>query len=211
MADYSGISLESARLLLRPYASSDTDAVYPVLCREEVSSMTMRIPYPCPREFVGEWFSYLADSRKNGISCEFGLFEKRDGSYAGNCGLASILHRHNQSEVVYFIAPEKWDRGFATEALRAVSDFAFGALRLERLAGRCFADNLPSRRVMEKTGFLFEGLARHDIYKAGKYRDVCQFGLLRSDWENAERARRAGMAQIGPFGQNALVVSSEME
>jgi ribosomal-protein-alanine N-acetyltransferase len=150
--------------------------------------MTMRIPHPCPREFTAEWFDYLSDSRKNGISCEFGLFEKRDGSYVGNCGLASILYRHNQAEVVYFIDPEKWSRGFASEALGTVAEFAFGGLRMERLSGRCFADNAVSRRVMEKAGFVFEGIARHDIFKNGKYMDVCQLGMLRSDWEKKKHA-----------------------
>ncbi len=191
MPDLSKVTLESERLLMRPYKAKDAEQVWPVLCREEISAMTLRIPHPCPREFVEDWFDFIDEKRMQGIACEFGLFEKADGSYVGNCGLADILHRHNQADVVYFIAPEKWGRGFATEALREAVDYAFDRLHLERISGRCFADNAPSRRVMEKVGFVSEGVLRHDIFRDGAYRDVCCLGLLSGEWEQLKNLQNA--------------------
>lgn len=191
MPDLSKVTLESDRLLMRPYKKQDAEQVWPVLCRKEISAMTLRIPYPCPREFVEDWFDFIDEKRMQGIALEFGLFDKTDGSYVGNCGLADILRRHNQADVVYFIAPEKWGRGFATEALRAVAGYAFETLHLERLSGRCFADNASSRSVMEKVGFIPEGVLRHDIFRDGAYRDVCCLGLLSGEWA---RQKSAGSA-----------------
>ena len=175
--------MQTSRLWLRPYRQEDCEAVFKVLQFKVISDMTQRIPHPCTMEYVEHWMQWIQSGREAGNSCEFGLFAKDGGAYIGNCGLSEIYRRNHQASVVFFIHPAQWGRGYATEALCAVVAFAFKQLQLERIKGRCFSDNPASRRVMEKSGFTLEGVARHDIYKNGKFKDVDCLSILRGDYD----------------------------
>jgi len=189
MPDYSNVQLKTSRLLLRPYRPEDKQQVFAVLSCKVISDMTQRIPYPCTMEYVEHWMDWARSGRQAGNACEFGLFELDGGAYVGNCGLCEIYRRNYQGSVVFFIHPGRWGQGYATEALRAVLDFGFAQAGLERIRGRCFSENAASRRVMEKAGLSFEGVARHDIYKDGEFRDVDCLSILRGDWETARAER----------------------
>ena len=69
---------------------------------------------------------------------------------------------------------------------RVILEYAFGRLELNRVGAVCMADNAPSRRVLEKLGFTYEGVARQEIFKDGVFYDVAHFGLLSEDFDNKE-------------------------
>jgi RimJ/RimL family protein N-acetyltransferase len=69
----------------------------------------------------------------------------------GSCGILKIPDCE-QVELVYCIDPALWNNGYATEAARAVVEYAFRGIELPMLFGRCAADNVASRRVLEKVG-----------------------------------------------------------
>ncbi|GGG04230.1 GNAT family N-acetyltransferase [Paenibacillus abyssi] len=96
----------------------------------------------------------------------------------------SILKEHHNGELGYFIHPDYWITGYATEACRTLIEFGFTELDLERIHGRCLTKNIGSKRVMEKSGLIVEGIARHEVFKWGKYEDVCHLGVIRSEWLN---------------------------
>ncbi|UHA75892.1 GNAT family N-acetyltransferase [Paenibacillus sp. 481] len=102
----------------------------------------------------------------------------------GNCGLVRVSKEHNNGELGYFIHPDYWNTGLATEACQALVEFGFKNLGLERIHGKCMATNIGSKRVMEKSGLIVEGLARHEVLKWGTYEDVWHLGTIRSEWLN---------------------------
>lgn len=178
-----GLILDTERLLLRPYRTEDAEAVFHVVSRREIAETTIMVPHPYPRRKVDGWIHFIRANIEKGTGFEFGLFFK-DGrlSYIGNCGLVGISKEHRNAELVYFIHPDFWNRGFATEACKRIIRFGFEELGLERIYGRCMAKNTGSRRVMEKAGFRYEGLGRHEVFKWGRFEDVARFGLIRSEW-----------------------------
>jgi ribosomal-protein-alanine N-acetyltransferase len=88
----------------------------------------------------------------------------------------------------YGIARECWGRGFASEAARAVVDYAFEGLALERVWARADPLNLASVRVLEKLGMQREGLLRSHVLRRGERADRVYYGILRSEWETARQA-----------------------
>lgn len=170
---------------MRRYRDEDAESVFQVVSKREIADTTIMIPHPYPRKNVDWWINYLNENFDKGKAYEFGLFRKESpDDYVGNCGLVSLSKQHNSAELGFFIRHEYWNMGFATEACQALIDFSFHNLGLERIHGRCMARNIGSKRVMEKSGLIVEGLARHEVSKWGKYEDVWHLGMLRSQWLN---------------------------
>ena len=76
-----------------------------------------------------------------------------------------------------------WGKGYATEAVRAMLQWAYGALDLNRVEAELDTRNAESARVLEKLGFEREGLRREDCIVSGEVSDSWIYGLLRRDWK----------------------------
>ena len=87
------------------------------------------------------------------------------------------------AEVGYTFAKENWGRGFATEALTAMSEYLFEELGVTRVFGMLHPDNLPSAMVLERSGLLFEGHTRSSFWLGGEVSDDWIYGMTRPDWE----------------------------
>ncbi|HEY4303797.1 MAG TPA: GNAT family N-acetyltransferase [Gemmatimonadaceae bacterium] len=83
------------------------------------------------------------------------------------------------AELGYWIGEDYWGRGIMTDAVDLLTDYAFGALSLERVFAVPFANNLPSCRVLEKVGFVREGLMRRSAIKDGQILDQVMYAKLR--------------------------------
>ncbi len=105
-----------------------------------------------------------------------------NGRAAGSVGLfrGSDVYR-KCAELGYWLAEEYWGRGVMTEAVRRICAECFARWDVERIYAEPFADNIGSRRVLEKNGFSLEGTMRRGAYKIGAYRDWCMYALLRGD------------------------------
>lgn len=82
----------------------------------------------------------------------------------------------------YWIGQPFAGRGYATAAVRAVLGFAFDTLDLHRVEASCLPTNLPSRRVLQKSGFRQEGEARAYLKINGAWADHLLFGVVSDDW-----------------------------
>jgi ribosomal-protein-alanine N-acetyltransferase len=85
------------------------------------------------------------------------------------------------AEVGYSFSREFWNRGYATEALRAVLASAFESLPLNRVEAQHDLRNPASGRVMEKCSMTFEGILRQRICNKGEFIDVALYAILRRD------------------------------
>lgn len=81
---------------------------------------------------------------------------KETEEFIGQCGVVPVDGKGPEIELAYHFARPFWGKGYATEAARAVAYYAFRELKLERLLGLTFPANVPSQRVLEKTGFTYK-------------------------------------------------------
>ncbi|WP_078552050.1 GNAT family N-acetyltransferase [Bacillus alkalicellulosilyticus] len=161
------------------------EIIFEVVRLKEIAETTVSLPHPYPRETVDWWINFVRESMNKGCAYEFGLFKKDNpNEYIGNCGFVGVSNEHNHGELGYFINPIHWNNGYGTEACARLVEFGFTTLGLERIHGRCMAKNKASKRVMEKCGLKVEGLAKHEVFKWGKYEDVYHLGLIRSEWKD---------------------------
>jgi len=103
-----------------------------------------------------------------------------DGEASGGVGFQIGTHIHRRSaELGYWLAVRYWGKGIVTEAVRAVTDYAFRSFEIEHVFAGLFEHNVGSRRVLEKAGFTLEGRLRRHVTKNGVTTDDLIYGIVR--------------------------------
>lgn len=146
-------TLETDRLLLRPFRPADAAAVVALAGDWDVARMLARVPHPYTQEMAEVWISTHAQSRQSGE--EYVFCVEFDGEVAGCIGLQRS--REAIYELGYWLGKAWWGKGLATEAAKRVVRFAFEELGADRMVSGHLADNPASGRVLEKCGFRYTG------------------------------------------------------
>ncbi|HQR17204.1 MAG TPA: GNAT family N-acetyltransferase [Gemmatimonadales bacterium] len=169
--------LATGRLVLRPFAPADAGDVQRLAGAREIAATTLTVPHPYPDGAAEEWIATHAGAwvERRGLTLAVTLRE--DGALVGAVGLALVM-ADRRAELGYWIGVPWWNRGFATEASRALLDFGFGTLGLHRIMARHMARNEASGRVMQKLGMLREGTLRHHVLKWGTFEDLVVYAVL---------------------------------
>jgi RimJ/RimL family protein N-acetyltransferase len=110
---------------------------------------------------------------------QFALEERQTGIFAGDCGLNILADDPRLAQIGYSIARPHWNRGFATEAVRALADFAFAAFGLHRITASVDPRNAASCRVLEKAGFVKEAHFRQSQWFKDEWADDAVYARLR--------------------------------
>lgn len=175
--------LVTDRLVLREFVEADWPTVlaYQRDCRYlRYYPWTDRTPDDA-RAFVGMFLDWQRETPRRRFQLAITLEE--GGALIGNCGIRRKLDNDWQVDIGYELNPAHWGRGYATEAARAMVNFGFGQLALERISSWCIADNTASARVLERLAFRQEGRLRRNEYFKGRWWDTLLFALLRDEWE----------------------------
>ena len=169
--------IATERLILRPFVLDDGPAIQRIAGAREVAYNTLLIPHPYPDGAAEAWIS---KPRGDG-ELNFAITLRDSGELAGGMSL-SINRDHNRGEIGYYIGVAYWNRGYATEAGRAVLRHAFEDHALNRVYAEHFTRNAASGRVMQKLGMRHEGTLRRHIVKWGEAIDLELYGVLREEW-----------------------------
>jgi len=171
-------TLRSARLLLRPFTSADTDAIYAIFSSPRV--MRYWDSPPWKERAQAELFienSQRMEQEASGAR----LAIERAGVLIGQCGLFRRNPIFRSAGIGYCLDDAAWGRGFATEAVGAMLQWAFDTLDLNRVQAELDTRNPASARVLEKLGFVREGTMREDCIVDGEVSDSWVYGLLRRE------------------------------
>ena len=104
------------------------------------------------------------------------------GAIVGTAGAVLVDSPNRSCEVGYWLTEEMQGRGIVTRACRAVLDYAFGELQLNRVQIRAATQNKKSRAIPERMGFVFEGVQRQAELVNGEYYDLALYSMLASEW-----------------------------
>ncbi|MDO5647914.1 GNAT family N-acetyltransferase [Paracoccus sp. (in: a-proteobacteria)] len=107
---------------------------------------------------------------------------RRDGVLLGAITLDNIRRGPAQSATMgYWIGQAHARNGYMRESIGVLVHHAFTTLDLSRIESACLAENIPSRGVLEKSGFKYEGVAQSYLQIAGRWRNHVLYANLRSD------------------------------
>lgn len=179
----SAVELHTERLLLRPFREEDLDRLANLQSRPEVS----RFLYWEPRsreESAAALARYMTEDRleRDDDSLALAVVRRADSLLLGNASVWLRSAEHRQVEIGYVFHPDAGGQGYATEAARALVDFAFTDLRAHRVFARTDARNTPSASLLARLGMRQEAHFREaEIFK-GAWGDELVFALLSHEW-----------------------------
>jgi ribosomal-protein-alanine N-acetyltransferase len=175
-------TLETERLVLRPFAPEDAPDVTRHAGDRRIADTTLNIPHPYTEEDARTWLATHAEGHESGKSLTLAIRLREGDDLIGAIGLGVSLP-HRQAEAGYWIAVDHWNRGYATEALREILRYGFRDLGLRRIYAQHLTRNPASGRVMEKVGMTKEGVLRQHALKWDRPEDLAWYGILAEEVE----------------------------
>ena len=149
--------------------------------------LSNRMPYPYTEKDADFWLDMVAEhDGKDGIFRAICC----DGKIVGNISVEQKTDvQQKDAEIGYLLQTELRSKGIMTEAVQQIWRIAFRELGLLRITGLVYAPNIASRRVLEKNGFVLEGIMRQAIVKPGAIYDLCIYGKLAQAEQTADEAQ----------------------
>lgn len=114
----------------------------------------------------------------------WGIAQKQDNTIIGHCGFFDIDRSNFCAEISYCLKNELWGQGIMTEAVEAMIKFGFEDYGLNRIVAKVIKGNVGSIKVLQKLGFVQEGILRENLYKNGQFHDVMLFSVLKSEYKS---------------------------
>ncbi len=188
--------IETKRLWLRPWRMEDLEDFYGYCKDPVVGPMAGWKPHQSmeeSRQKLAAWVDRAGEM--------FAIEEKSSGQVIGSLGLEEAGRRPGVpgcKSLGYVLGRAWWGRGYMTEAVRAAMDYAFRVMKPRLLTVTHYTDNPRSQRVIEKSGFVYEGTLRSGTALFnGEVKDLCCYSLRA--WEYwAMRAKEAGFSLVLP-------------
>lgn len=192
------IQIETERLLLRDWRMEDLRDFHEYCKNPDVGPWAGWKPHETleeSREILSRWLEVQEGDLQLAIQ------EKASGKVIGSLGVDDDGHRGKVpgcKSIGYILGKDWWGRGYMTEAMHAAMDYAFRTMKLRVLTITHYPANARSKRVIEKSGFVYEGTLRDavTIYN-GEVRDLCCYSMRA--WEYWRmRAKEAGFSLVLP-------------
>ena len=178
------MQLTTSRLLLREMTDADFDALYQVLASRDIMR---HYPYTFDEARVRNW---IARNQERYRVFGFGLWAVcllDSGEMIGDCGLTmQLIHGQIKPEIGYHIRRDQQGKGYATEAAKAVRDWAFTALPLGEIDSYMKWDNEPSARTAQAWGCRFI-----EEYPDAENERTRVYAITRAEWARLSQPSEA--------------------
>lgn len=176
--------LKGKKVILRAVEIEDMPFIRSILNDPDVEKNIIGWSLPLSKTDDAKLYADFANTQEN---IRY-MIENFDGEVVGFIGLGNIDMKNGcAGGSGTRIAAQFHSKGYATDARLTLYNYAFNELRLHRIEGTAFDDNLASIRSMEKSGCKVEGVRREAIYKNGKYKNVVTFGCLKDEFMEVYR------------------------
>lgn len=171
--------IETERLIIRPFKNSDYKRIQQICNDYEVAKTTLSLPIPYTEDNAKSFIDYTLKSLEDNISYELGICLKNNPENIIGCiGVFNLNKISKKAEIGYWIDRNHWKQGIATEATKAIIDFAFNKLNLHSIIARFFEVNPASGKVMEKSGMKYVGKMHDHEFRLGNFHNVIYYEIL---------------------------------
>ena len=177
-------TLLTSRLRLRAVSDADGDDLFAL----HSSAVVLRYwdaPPWSDRARADQFIARCRQIAEEGTGARLAVDRRSDGVFLGWCSLTRWNPDFRSASMGYCFDEAAWGHGYATEAGRAVLQWAFDTLDLNRVQAETDTRNVASARVLEKLGFVREGTLREDCIVDGEVSDSWVYGLIKREWRAA--------------------------
>lgn len=174
--------IETDRLILRRYKIEDADAMYKNWASDsEVTKFLTWQPHSSvdvSRSIIEDWLKKYSDEKYY----QWAIVLKDNGNEPiGDISVGHMNEDISMAHIGYCLGRAWWRRGIMSEALKAVTDFMFDTVEVNRVEARHDPRNPNSGKVMQKCGMKYEGTLRSADRNNQGICDACYYALLRSE------------------------------
>lgn len=186
-------TIKTERLILRKFKISDDEAMLKYwIADEKIQSLYSEPVYTTKAEVDELLEKYINSYQKNDYY-RWAIIEKNSGECIGQIAYFLVDSKNNFAEIEYCIGSDFQCigsdfqcKGYATEATKAVIQYGFNKINLHKVQICTKTINKPSKRVIEKCGFTYEGTLRDYFYMDGEYVGRLYFSMLKSEFESKQ-------------------------
>ena len=176
------VKLETARLILRQTSISDAAQMFENWASDpEVTKYLTWQPHIDIEVTKGILISWDKENKRLDYY-HWGMVLKETQEIIGTVGSLGIDEKNHCTELGYCMSRAYWGNGYMTEAVKAIIEYLFKTVGLNRIMARHDPENIGSGRVMQKCGMVFEGIQRQAFFceRRGFY-DLASYAILRID------------------------------
>lgn len=175
---------QGPRIGISEFTIDDLPAVHDYTADPEVSQWSTWGPNTLDQ--TADFIGLAAQAQFQEAREAYSLAAVADGQVIGSLGIWTTDSHDRNGELGFTFHRAHWGKGYATEAVSLLLDFGFETLEFARIAATCHPDNAGSIRVLEKSGFSFEGKLRSHRLVRGARRDSLLYSILPDDYHGDE-------------------------
>ncbi|WP_214827352.1 GNAT family N-acetyltransferase [Exiguobacterium algae] len=180
--------LATPRFMLRELEPRDARALYTILSTEEVMRYYGSDPLLAVYE-AKNVIAYFKDQFQQGKAIRWAICDRMTNELIGTIGFHNWTPQYYRAEIGFEVAPTHWRQGVAFEAATAVINYGFDEFKFHRISALVAPDNDGSNRLVQKLGFVEEGLLQDYAYSHGQFMDLTMYRLLKHEWRERESRR----------------------
>lgn len=169
-------------LLLRKFQECDATPLEAAINDEDVCKSTHALNFPLGNTWAKDWTIRQATAFDERESKFFAVTDRITGELFGFICII-IEERDFRGELGYAYGKKYWGKGIATEAAKAIIEYAFQIKNLHKVYARHFSTNPASGRVIQKCGMTYEGTQISHDFKSGKFEDVVSYGIINPTYQ----------------------------
>lgn len=172
--------LHTERLHLRKMKVSDSSSLFKIWSDPDVTKF-MNVSSFTNENQAKEMITLLDDLSQDSKAIRFSIIKIESNEIIGSCGFNSLDFENAKAEIGYDIDKSFWGRGYASEAICSLLDYAFSSLKMNRIEAKVEPENVNSIKLLQKLSFTFEGTLRQYERVDGKFNDLNIYSKLISD------------------------------
>ncbi|HEY4551593.1 MAG TPA: GNAT family protein [Bacillaceae bacterium] len=175
-------NLETERLILRKITIQDAAEMYEYSSVPQVYEYVPWETHKTIEDSMG-FIEYVLKQYESGHLAPWAIELKAEKKMIGTIDFVSRSPSHYTAEMGFILSKTYWGKGLIKEAAGMVMEFGLEKMDLNRIEASCMSENVQSKRVPHKLGMKLEGISREKHFIKGKFRDMANYALLKSEFE----------------------------
>lgn len=179
-------TIKTERLTLRKFVFEDANAMYENWAKDERVTKYLTWPPHENLETTRYVLSLWCNDYKNDNFYQWAIIF--EGKVVGSISVVRISDENELAELGYCIGHDYWGKGIMSECVKAVTDFLFSQVGVNRVCICHAVKNPASGMVAKKCNFSFEGTHKEEFKSQwGEYLDISYYAIVKKEWENLNR------------------------